>query len=78
MKIKTYDKKFLPIMPCRFWNDLFALKKYRILHIRNLTSNKKNFEYHAFKKYSADNLIVAYTFEIWNKKIGVIDVNFEI
>ena len=28
-------------MLCRFSIDLFALKKYRILHIDNLTSNKK-------------------------------------
>ena len=28
-------------MPRRFSNDLFALKKSRILHIENLTSNKK-------------------------------------
>ena len=28
-------------MPRRFSNDLFALKKCRILHIENLTCNKK-------------------------------------
>ena len=32
-------RKFFPIMPCRFSNDLFALKECRILHIENLTSN---------------------------------------
>mgnify|MGYP003684163695 CR=1 FL=1 len=34
-------KKILPIMHRTFSNDLFALKKRRILHIKNLTSNKK-------------------------------------
>ena len=29
-------------MPRKFLNDLFALKKCCILHIENLTSNKKN------------------------------------
>ena len=30
-------------MPCRFSNDLFALEKFRILHIENQTRNvKKN------------------------------------
>ena len=33
--------KFL-IMLCRISNDLFALKKCRILHIEYLTSNKKS------------------------------------
>ena len=36
---KTYDKNILQIMPYRFSNDLFALKKCRILHIENLISN---------------------------------------
>ena len=35
-------KKFLPVMPRKFSNDLFALKKCCILHIENLTVNKKN------------------------------------
>ena len=40
---KTYDlKKVLPIMLCRFSNELFALKKYRILHIEYLTRYLKN------------------------------------
>ena len=39
---KTYEWKFPPIMPCKVKNDIFALKKCRILHIENLTSNKKN------------------------------------
>ena len=35
-------KKNLPIMPSRFSNELFALKKCRILHSEYLTSNKNN------------------------------------
>ena len=34
--------KNFQIMPCRFSNVLFALKKCRILLIENLTSNKKS------------------------------------
>ena len=34
-------EKILPSMHCRFSNDLFALKKCRILDIENSTSNKK-------------------------------------
>ena len=33
------NKKILQIMPCRFSNDLFKLKKCRILDIENLTSS---------------------------------------
>ena len=51
-------------MPRRFLNDLFALKKCRILHIDNLTSNKKKFGYQAFNEHSADKLVIAYIFEI--------------
>ena len=51
-------------MPRKFSNDLFALKKCRILHIENLTSNKKKFGYQAFNEHSADKLVVAYIFEI--------------
>ena len=52
-------------MSCRFSNNLFALKKCRILHNENLTSNKKKFGYQAFNEHSADRLIiVAYIFEI--------------
>ena len=40
-KHKTSDKKTLTIKPYRFPNDLFALKKCSILHIANLSSNKK-------------------------------------
>lgn len=29
--------QLLPIMPCRFLNDLFARKKYHILYTENLT-----------------------------------------
>ena len=46
------NSKMIPIMLCRFSNDLFALKEYSILHIDNLTSNKK-FEYKAFNEFSA-------------------------
>ena len=51
-------------MPRKFSNDLFALKKCCILHIENLTSNKKKFGYQAFNEHSADKLVVAYIFEI--------------
>ena len=41
-KKKTYDLKKIPIMLCRFSNELFfAVKKCRILHIEYLASNKK-------------------------------------
>ena len=56
--IKLMIKKFLQVMPRRFSNDLFALKKCRI----NLTSNKK-IGYQTFNEHSADKLIVAYIFE---------------
>ena len=71
---KAYDWN-LPIMLCRFSNEPFALKKYRILHIENLTSNKK-FGYQTFNECSADKLNIACSFEI-KKKIGVRDVNFK-
>ena len=57
-------KTSLPITPCRFSIDLFALKKCRILHIENLTSNKKFSGIKLFNEHCADNLIVAYVFEI--------------
>ena len=57
-------KTFLPFMLYWFSNDLFALKKCRILNIENLTSNKK-IGYQAFiVKKSSDKLIVAYIFKI--------------
>ena len=52
VKIKLI-KTFLLIMPCRFSNDLLALKKYRILHIEKLTNNKKN-GHQTFNENSAD------------------------
>ena len=42
VKIKLKIKKFLPVMPRKFSDDLFALKKCCILHIENLTINKKH------------------------------------
>ena len=63
VKIKLRMKKCLPIVPCRFSNYLFALKKCRIWHIENLTSNKK-FGHQAINEHSADKLTVAYIFEI--------------
>ena len=39
-EIKTFDEKILPIMPCRFSNDLLAQKSL-FLHVENLTRNKK-------------------------------------
>ena len=58
-------KKNLTIMPCKFSNDLFALKKYAILHTENQISNKSNnkIEHQAFYGHCADKLIVAYIFE---------------
>ena len=38
---KSKTKKILPNHDCRFSNDLFPLKKCCILHIGNITSNKK-------------------------------------
>ena len=43
--------------------------KCEIEKIENLTSNIF-FGYQAFKDNSADKLIVAHSFEIWNKKLG--------
>ena len=40
-------------MLCRFSNDLFALKKCRILHIEYLTAIKKCW-YQTFNEYNAD------------------------
>ena len=57
-------KIFLPIMPRKFSNDLFALKKCCILHIENLTSNKKKFGYQAFNEHIADKVVVEYIFKI--------------
>ena len=37
-------------MPRRFSNDIFALKKCRILNIENLTSNTKIFGHQAFNE----------------------------
>ena len=48
----------------RFSNDLFALKKCRILLIENLLQAIKIFRYQAFNEHGADKLIVAYIFEI--------------
>ena len=55
--------KFLQIMPRRFSNDLFSLKKCRILPIEHLTNNKKIFRNQAFNEHSAVKIIVAYIFE---------------
>ena len=55
---------FFQIMLCRFSNDLFALKKSRILHIENLISNKKKIGYQAFIEYSTNWLNIACSFEI--------------
>ena len=50
-------------MPRKFFNDLFALKKCRILHTENLTCYIK-FGYQLFNEHSADKLVVAYISEI--------------
>ena len=65
-------------MQCRFSIDLFALEKYRILHIENLTSNKYNSGIKLFNEFSADLFNIAYNFETWNLKNGFSDVYFEI
>ena len=57
-------------MPRKLSIDLFALKKCCILHIENLTINKKKFGYQGFNEHSADKLVVAYIFEKLNKKLG--------
>ena len=57
-------EKILPIMLCKLLNYLIALKKCRILHIENLTSNTIFFGYEDFNELSAETLIVAYIFEI--------------
>ena len=51
-------------MPRKFSNDLFALKKICILHIENLTINKKKFGFQAFNEHIADKLVVEYIFKI--------------
>ena len=55
--------KFLQIMPRRFSNDLFSLKKCRILPIEHLTNNKKFSGIKLFDEHSAVKIIVAYIFE---------------
>ena len=49
-----------------------------ILLVRQDSDLWKKFGYQAFDEDTADYIIFAYIFEIWNKKIGVSDVNFEI
>ena len=44
-------------MPCRFSNDIFALKKLSIVHIENLQAIKK-FGYQAYNELGADKLTV--------------------
>ena len=58
--------------------DLLALKKCRILHIENLTSNEKNSAINLLMNIELINSILSIKFEIWNLKNGVSDVNFEI
>ena len=55
---KIQIKKFLKIMPFRFSNDLFALKKCHIIHKQYFLGG-----YQAFNEHSADWLTVAYIFE---------------
>ena len=56
---KLMIKKILPIMPCRFSLDLFALMKC----IGNLTSNKKKSGIKLLM--NIDKLMLANIFEIW-------------
>ena len=46
---------FLPFMPCRFSNDLFALNICRILNIENKIK-EVFFGFQAFNQHSADKL----------------------
>ena len=62
--IKFVIKKTLPIMICRYSNDLFALKKWRILHIENLTRNKKKFGYQALNELISSILPTFLKYEI--------------
>ena len=48
----------------RFSNDLFALKKCRILHIENLTSNNKNSGIKLLMNIALINLILPNIFKI--------------
>ena len=61
---KLLIKKILPILICRFSNELFELKKCRILHIENLTSNENIGIASLHNEYSADKLDIASIFEI--------------
>ena len=70
-------KKVLLIVRCRFSIDLFALKKCRILHIKNLTSSKNNSGIKLFMNIALINLILS-TILKYEIKIKVSDVNFEI
>ena len=63
-------EKFLLTMPCRFSNDHFALKKCRILHIENVTSNKKK---KSGIKLLMNIVLISYllhTFLKYEKKLG--------
>ena len=62
-------QEILPIMPHRFSNDLFALKKSVFCTLK-IYQAIKYFEFQAFNEHSTDKLIVAYIFEIQNKKLG--------
>ena len=67
LKIKLMINKFLPIISGRYSNDLFALKKWHMLQIENLISNKKtsikllknivlkSYLLHTFLKYEIKN-----------------------
>ena len=53
-------EKFLPVMPCRFSNDLFGT--IEMPYFAHWKSNKqwKKFGYEAFNEHSADKLIAAF------------------
>ena len=51
-----------------FQMTFFTQKKCRILHIKYLRSNKKNFGYQAFNEYIVDESNISLKYEI--KKMG--------
>ena len=77
VKIKLMTKKIFQIMLCRFSIDLFALKKYRILHIENLTSNRKISGIRLLMNRAMINSILPTILKFKIRKKGSGDVNFE-
>ena len=59
-------------MPCRYSNNLFALKECRILHPGCLTSNTKIIGSQVFNEHIAtcNKLTIYCIYEIQNKEMG--------